>query len=70
MRQVREEQNGFRKGRSCADQMFVLRQVSEKMIEKMRRLSVAFMGLEKADDKVDRLAVAGDEDEPNRKAFG
>ena len=32
--QIGEEQSGFRKGRSCADQIFVLRQLSEKMTEK------------------------------------
>ena len=52
--QIGEEQGGFRKARSCADQIFVLRQVSEKMTEKKRRLFVAFMDLEKAYDKVDR----------------
>ena len=34
--QIGEEQSGFRKGRSCADQIFALRQVSEKMTEKRR----------------------------------
>ena len=33
--QVGEEQSGFRKGRSYADQIFVLRQVCEKMKEKI-----------------------------------
>merc|ERR1712121_507428 len=46
--QIGEEQSGFRKGRSCADQIFVLRQLSEKLLEKKRRLFVAFMDLEKA----------------------
>ena len=32
--QIGEEQSGFRKGRSCANQIFVLRQVCEKMKEK------------------------------------
>ena len=52
--QIGEEQSGFRKGRSCADQIFVLRQLSEKLLEKKRRLFVAFMDLEKAYDKVER----------------
>ena len=55
--QVGEEQSGFRKGRSCADQIFVLRQVCEKMKEKKRKVWVAFMDLEKAYDRVDREAM-------------
>ena len=55
--QVGEEQSGFRKGRSCADQIFVLRQVCEKMREKKKRVYVAFMDLEKAYDRVDRDAM-------------
>ena len=56
-RQIGEEQSGFRKGRSCADQIYVLRQVCEKMREKKRSLYVAFMDLEKAYDRVDREAM-------------
>ena len=55
--QIGEEQSGFRKGRSCADQIFVLRQVFEKMKEKKRKVYVAFMDLEKAYDRVDRDAM-------------
>ena len=55
--QVGEEQSGFRKGRSCADQIFVLRQLCEKMKEKEKRVWVAFMDLEKAYDRVDRDAL-------------
>ena len=55
--QVGEEQSGFRKGRSCADQIFVLRQLCEKMKEKGKRVWVAFMDLEKAYDRVDRDAL-------------
>ena len=29
--QIGEEQSGFRKGRSCADQIFVVRQLCEKL---------------------------------------
>ena len=32
-RQIGEGQSGFRKGRSCADQIFVLRQICEKIKE-------------------------------------
>ena len=55
--QVGEEQSGFRIGRSCADQIFVLRQVCEKMRERKKRVYVAFMDLEKAYDRVDRDAM-------------
>ena len=34
--QIEDEQSGLRKGRSCADQIFVLRQVCEKMKEKKK----------------------------------
>ena len=44
--QVGEEQCGFRKGRGCADQVFVLRQVCEKMKEKGKQVWIAFMDLE------------------------
>ena len=43
-----EEQSGFRNGRSRADQIFVLRQVCEKMKENKKRVYVAVMDLEKA----------------------
>ena len=55
--QVGEEQSGFRKGRSWADQIFVLRQLCEKMKEKGKRVWVEFMVLEKAYDRVDRDAL-------------
>lgn len=55
--QIGEEQSGFRKGRSCADQIYVLRQVCEKMREKKKSVYVAFMDLEKAYDRVDREAM-------------
>ena len=55
--QIGEEQSGFRKGRSCTDQIFVLRQMCEKMREKKKNIYVAFMDLEKAYDRVDREAM-------------
>ena len=48
---VLEEQGGFRAKSSCVDQVFTLRQVMEKTIEKRRELFVAFIDLEKAYDK-------------------
>ena len=47
--QVMEEQAGFRVGRGCRDQIFVMR---EKTIEKDGKMYAAFIDLEKAYDKV------------------
>ena len=52
-----EEQGGFRAKRGCVDQVFTLRQVMEKAIEKRRELFVAFIDLEKAYDKVNRVKL-------------
>ena len=49
-----EVQGGFRQGRSCVDQIFTVRQLSEKMLEKNRQMAVACVDLEKAYDKVCR----------------
>ena len=54
---VLEEQGGFRAKRSCIDQVFTLRQVMEKAIEKRRELFVAFIDLEKAYDRVNRVKL-------------
>ena len=50
--QVMEEQAGFRVGRGCRDQIFVMRQLAEKTIEKDGKMHAAFIDLEKAYDKV------------------
>ena len=44
-------------GRGCVDQVFVMKQMSEKFIDKNKCLYVAYMDLEKAYDRVDRDAV-------------
>ena len=54
---VLEEQGGFRAKRGCVDQVFTLRQVMEKAIEKRRELFVAFIDLEKAYDGVNRVKL-------------
>ena len=54
---LREEQCGFREGRGCVDQVFVVRQVCEKYLAKGRDSFWAFMDLEKAYDRVDRTAL-------------
>ena len=53
-RKVLEAQGGFRKGRSCTDQLFIIRQMSEKMLEKNKKMVVACVDLEKAYDRVGR----------------
>ncbi len=54
---VMEEQGGFRAKRSCVDQVFTLRQVMEKVHEKRREIFVAFIDLEKAYDRVNRVKI-------------
>ena len=51
---VLEAQGGFRKGRSCMDQLFIIRQLSEKMIEKNKKMVVACVDVQKAYDRVGR----------------
>ncbi len=41
----------FRKGRGCVDQIFALKRLVKKYLEKDRKLFAAFMDLEKAYDK-------------------
>ena len=55
--QVAKEQGGFRSGRGCIDQIFVLKQWIKKYREKRKELHVAFMNMEKAYDKVCREAL-------------
>uniref|UniRef100_A0A3P9JM39 ribonuclease H n=1 Tax=Oryzias latipes TaxID=8090 RepID=A0A3P9JM39_ORYLA len=54
---IGEEQCGFRRGRGCVDQVFVVRQVCEKFLAKGRKVFWAFMDLEKAYDRIDREAL-------------
>ena len=54
---IGEEQGGFRRGRGCVDQVFVVRQVCEKYLAKGKDVFWAFMDLEKAYDRVDREAL-------------
>ena len=41
--QVMEEQAGFRVGKGCRDQIFVMRQLAEKNIEKDGKMYAAFL---------------------------
>ena len=51
---VMDEQGGFRAGRGCNDQIFVVKQIVEKTIEKNKKTYTAFVDLEKAYDNVSR----------------
>ena len=52
-----EEQSGFRSGSGCVDQVFVMKQMSEKFCGKNKSLFVTYMDLEKAYDRIDRDAM-------------
>ena len=54
---ISEVQGGFRRGRGCTDQVFVVRQICEKYLAKGKDVYFAFMDLEKAYDRVDRDAM-------------
>ena len=54
---VMEEQGRFRAMRGCLEQVFTLRQVMEKAIEKGRELFIAFIDLEKVYDRVNRAKL-------------
>ena len=47
-----EEEAGFRSGRGCIDQIFIIRQLMEKYLEKDKKMYAAFIDMEKAYDKV------------------
>uniref|UniRef100_A0A914V3E1 Reverse transcriptase domain-containing protein n=1 Tax=Plectus sambesii TaxID=2011161 RepID=A0A914V3E1_9BILA len=52
--QLREEQAGFQRGRSCTEQIFILRQVIEQTLEYQQRLSLNFIDFVKAFDSIHR----------------
>ena len=47
-------QGGFRAGRGCVDQIYTLKQIDEKALEKKRRVHVGFIDLKKAYARVNR----------------
>ena len=51
---VMDEQEGFRAGRGCNDQIFVVKQIVKKTIKKNKKTYMAFLDLEKAYDNVSR----------------
>ena len=54
---IAEVQGGFRRGRGCTDQIFIVRQICEKYLGKGKDVYFAFLDLEKAYDRVDRDAM-------------
>ena len=52
-----DEQQGFRKGRGTADEMYVLRQMVEKRLEVHGSMALGFVELKKAFDTVPREMV-------------
>ena len=54
---LRENQCGFRSGRSCADQLFTLRILMEKAREYHQPLYICFIDLQKAYDSVSRESL-------------
>ena len=55
--QLRSEQAGFRKGRSCSDHIFVLRNIIEQCTEWRRKLIINFVDFEKAFDSIHRESL-------------
>ena len=45
---IAEVQSGFRRGRGCTDQVFIVRQICEKYLGKGKDVYFAFLDLEKA----------------------
>ena len=54
---LRQQQAGFRKGRSCCEQIFALRQIIEKAIALDSNLLITFIDFKKAFDCVHRPSV-------------
>ncbi len=54
---VGAEQGGFQKGRGCVGQIFAVKILVGKYLEKDRKLFAAFMDLKKAYDRVDRKGL-------------
>ena len=54
---VLEEQGAFRRQRSCIDQLFTVRQLGEKIIEKNKTMNMVCIDLEKAFDRVNRVLL-------------
>jgi hypothetical protein len=55
--QMRDEQGGCRKVRDCANQVFALKCMCEKYLEKQKEVFDVLMYLQKAYDRVDRMTM-------------
>ena len=51
---LREEQAGFRSGRSCAEQIFTLRNIIEQVLEYKDKLNLKFIDFVKSFDSIHR----------------
>lgn len=56
-KRLREEQAGFRKGSSCSEQIFTLRNIIEQCLEYKYPLSINFIDFRKAFDSVHRESL-------------
>ena len=54
---IAEVQSGFTRGRGCTYQIFIVREICEKHLGKGKDMYFAFLGLEKAYDRVDKDAM-------------
>ena len=54
---MREGQSGFRRGRSCADQIFVLRNIIEQSVEWRKEVVINFIDFKKAFDSLHRPSM-------------
>ena len=56
-KQLEESQSGFRKGRSCQDHIFTLKQISEKIHVHEQKIYVGFVDILKPFDSVPRKQI-------------
>ncbi len=56
-KKVIDEQGGFKRGKSCVDQIFAIKMLAEEYLGKDKKLYAAFIDLEKACDRMDREAL-------------
>jgi len=54
---LRDEQVGFRKGRSCTEQIFTLRNIIEQSLEHQQDLVINFIDFKKTFDTVHRPSL-------------
>ncbi len=56
-KKVSDEQGGFRRGKNCVDQIFVIKIQVEEYLGRDRKLYAAFMSVVKAYNRADRKAL-------------